>query len=241
MLFLPDSPAADSGRLVRYQGRAVRPDSGELAYTEEVAERLTDGRLTELLVIYRNPDGQEVARKKLDFTHHPTAPDYRFDDHRDGYLKGLETAADRFRVYYRMTREEPVKEKRLTIPEPVVIDHGLNHFILEHWEALLRGERRKFNYVIPKRLTHYRLRVTKTGEFQLNERASVQFEITPDSALLKLAAGVMGGWNHVMVYDLETKGVVQYRGVSAIHDEEGGSYEVRTDYDNPAGEPAIDN
>ena len=55
-----------------HRGIASDLVSGQVYFTEEHEEFLTDERLPELTLIqYKNPKGKIIVRKKIDYTHHP--------------------------------------------------------------------------------------------------------------------------------------------------------------------------
>ncbi|MBF0277938.1 MAG: hypothetical protein HQM13_09115 [SAR324 cluster bacterium] len=213
-----------------YKANALDAITGELRYTEEYREGWNKGRLQNATVIYRIPSGKVVAQKDLAFDSEFVQPSFRFEDLRDGYLKGVQVSKSKYRVFYRLKGKESIKEEILEIPSPVVLDAGIHYFILQHWNMLIAGHDLIINFVVPKQLDYYKLRISKREINAVSQQSVVQFEIKPDNFLLGLAAGVVGNGSNVMIYDLRTQKIVGYQGVSAIHDKQGKSFAVNVDY-----------
>lgn len=217
----------------KYSVEAFDIATGKPGYTEKYHEHWEGGKLVEANVTYRTPDGKVAARKVVTFHQDLSKPDYQFDDQRDGYLKGVKAEGNKFKIFYRLTSQEPVKETLISIPEPVVLDLGIHYFILKNWDKLMANNKKTFNFVVPKKLDFFKLSVTKIKEFQLNQKQMVQFEIKPNNFFVGLVAGVVGQGSNTMTYDKQTKKVMYYQGVSAIHDDKGASYEVKSNYHYP--------
>ncbi len=230
LLFTGRGIHADALKTLSYQSQAFDLKSNSARYVEEYREISQGGQLTEAQALYRVSSGKIVARKRLFFQGELWKPSLRFEDERDGYTKGIEFEGDTMRIFFRKTRGEPFQEKRLKVPAPVVVDAGIHYFIRNNWRQLMRGEPLGFNFVVPRRLDFYKLRIEKTGEEKKGGRGWVRFEIKPDNFWLSLGSGVTGWGLTRFKYDAQTRQLVEYEGVSLIHDEKGQSYPVKSIY-----------
>src|SRR5580704_6041305 len=74
----------------RYSGLAFARGAESLAY-REVHWLFEEDGIHERLVLYECPDGQPFARKLVRNTASASAPDFDFEDARDGYREGVRT------------------------------------------------------------------------------------------------------------------------------------------------------
>jgi hypothetical protein len=148
--------AEPSLRPAPFRGQAYEPGSSRLLYAEK-HENITRGGVTVGRTEYRDPAGALIAERTLDFSRHIFKPDYRLVDLRDGYEEGAEVVGTgdgktaRVRVFVRDKREKPLRERTILVPEPAVIDGGVNAFVKANWSELSAGRRVAFNFVAPAR------------------------------------------------------------------------------------------
>ena len=230
------------GPVPPFKGQAYEPGSSDLLYTEfhenTVREGAPLGR-TE----YRNPAGTVIAERTLNFSKHAFKPDYRLVDLRDGYEEGAEVVSKgdgknaKVRVFVRENRKEPVKDRTLTVPEPCVIDGGFNAFIKAHWDELSAGKRVGFNFVAPARRDWFSFEAVPAGykgapEAPENADAKTTrtFVVRPEKTALRLLVPPI-----LVTYDIETRRVKEYRGISNVNNSKGKSFKIRIAY--PDGGP----
>lgn len=109
-----------------------------------------------------------------------------------------------------------MKEKRIKPPAPAVTDVGFNLLIKAHFDQLLSGESLKFNFAIPLKRDYYQFRAHKIQDTQYENRAAVIIKIEIASSLLGLFADPI-----VLIYDMETRHLVEYLGLSNLPNAEG--------------------
>lgn len=196
--------------------------TGRLIYTEERYQEDQDNRPQLWRFVYKDPTRQTIVTRNVRFTKSRIKPDYRLEDKRDGYLEGAELNGKQIKVFARRKAGEAIKEKYLEVPEPAVVDAGFNFYILENWERLISGEMLHFNFVAPIELDYFKFRLYKDREFENAGRKNVSFNIDIDNFLLRLFVEPIR-----VTYDVETRRLMVYEGLSNINNEQGKSHRVR--------------
>lgn len=212
-----------------YRGEAVNPREQTAIYAEEHEEVYTSGERTQLLTTYRDATGKAIANRSVDFSSDKFAPTFRLEDLRTGYLEGAEVVPNGIRLYWRKSSNDPIQEKIANIPSPAVIDAGFNNFVQAHWDSVMTGEKLQMYFGVPFTLDYYRFRLYKDEEVTLNGRNAVVVKCDIDNFILRLFVKPI-----VLTYDIETRRMMSYEGISNINDDNGKSHFVRILY-NPFG------
>lgn len=208
-----------------FEGQAFALEGNEAAiYVERYRDTLRDGRSWRTGTHYFDAGGRPIADRVMDFSRHAWKPDYRLVDRRDGYEEGAEATDGKVRVFHRAKRGRPLKEKVLNVPEPVVIDGGFNRFIKDHWADLSSGEPLPFNFVAPSQLDYFAFEAVKTAAGP----GAITFAIRPANKVLRLLVDPIE-----VTYDVPTRRMTRYRGLSNINDARGKSLKVRLVYAEP--------
>ena len=179
---------------------------------------------SERLVLYVCPDGKPFARKWSRDDGNPQAPDFDMTDARMGYREGVRRAGDRREVYVQRSAAQPEQSDTLQLPPDGVIDTGFDVFAQRHWDELVRGETLKLPFLVPSRRTFFAFKASKVD----------QPAAPPNSVTFRLAASSWFSFllPHIDVsYDLTTRRIVRYEGLSNVRDETTGkNYRVHFEY-----------
>ena len=228
----PDSvlalPASMAETLI--VGDALELGTGAPAYREEHQLRFDAGRLAAMRTVYRNPDGVTLAERTLDFSASASAtrPDYSLKDIRDGYEEGASVQAGRVLVHSRASKDAVRKEKRLNVPAPYVIDGGFHPFMKENWDELTKGKRVSFHFVVPSRLDYYRFVAYEEAALAPAGGRYKVFVAVPENKLLRMLVEPI-----VARYDVSSRRMLEYRGLSNINGADGKTQKVRLAYREP--------
>jgi hypothetical protein len=229
-----------------FKGYAYAPGTTDLLYTEKHDDRVRGG-IPVSRTEYRNPAGSVIAERTLNFSRHVYKPDYLLADTRDGYEEGAEVLgkaktedgreAAKVRVFMRPERGEARKERVLAVPEPCVIDGGINSFIKSRWDDLAAGKRVPFSFVAPARRDWFAFEVVPVGYDEAStfsdfkpEKGDLAFVIRPENKALRLIAPLIR-----VSYDIATRRLFEYQGISNVNNAKGKSFKVRIAY--PEGGP----
>ncbi len=203
-------------------GRAYDLDGDVLLYTEE---HLYSSQYQHT-VTYREASGEVFAKKRLDYSHSFTVPDFRQENTRNGeVIEVVRTDSDKLEVTYQANDKQNPKQKRLAIESLMVVDAGFDHFVREHWETLRKGRSLTIAYLAPSRRQTVALRIK---EITCSSSDDVCFDIAPDSWLLSLVLDPI-----FLVYEEETKQLLRFRGRGNIADKKGDYQTVDIRYEYP--------
>ena len=222
--------ASDTTAAAPYRGSAYDTERNAAAYVEEHVEGYVQGRHVYTRTAYLGPDGKPMGDRDLDFARFPMKPDYLYRDFRNGYEEGARVEASDIRVHYRDSAAAPLKEKRIEVPEPCVINGGVGEFVRQRWEEIAAGKKVLFNMVIPARLDYYRFVAYVDRKFALSPAESrghayLPVVIEPKSSVLAMLLPTI-----VLYEDAATKRLLRYQGIVNVADAKGRSLRVRIDY-----------
>lgn len=225
---------------LRFYGYAHDLKTERYLYTEVHAQNVDGERWFGGTIKYYTPDGSLLASKTLDFGVDHYIPVFRLEIPRENYVEAITAVnADSFTMLKTSngkTATETVKR------EPgMAADSGFHSAIVEHFAELQAGKTLKFRFGVAGQLDTYNFRCRKTGDTTFEGRPAVSLVVEPDS-LLRLLAGPLQ-----LVYEVKTRHLVDYRGISNMHDPATGkAYNVHIVYsekppaDAPKNLPPLD-
>lgn len=228
--------AGDTDSKHCFNGYAYAQDGATLLYTEHHEQTIEDGRPIKWTVVYRSADadvmgaakGEIVARKQFDFSANPTVPVYTLDLLGSGYREGIRHDSSKpnagWRMIRRKSKDAPVESKSFTYKPPMAADSGFDPFVKEHFKALMAGKTVKFQFAAAGRLDVIGLRAYKTADTQFAGKPAVEFTAELDS-LLRFVVDSLA-----MTYDPQSKTLLQYAGVSNLHNSAGDTFPVVIKY-----------
>ena len=210
---------------IRYSGAATDLKSDQFYYTEEHEECITNGIHNATKITYKDDKGKVIAKKTIDFSKGESSPAFLQEDMRDGYMEGAEIEGEIVKLLYKKNKNEALKTKELSIPEPVVIDGGFNNFVKKNWKQIQEGSSIKFNFAVPSQLDYFTFRVKKEHESICNGKKAVVFKMEADNFLIRQLVAPI-----ILTYDVNTMRLMKYEGLSNINDGKGKSYQVKLTY-----------
>jgi len=227
LLILLALPAMAGATLRFEEGVARDPDSNAVLYREQHWLRSAGDRPVERLVLYLCPDGRAFGRKQVDYRRSTSAPAFRFDDSRSGYVEGLRDARGP-EVYFRPGVGAP--EKAMALPsKQLVADAGFDEFIRGQWPALLAGEAVPLDFALPARQESMDFTVRRVGDARIAGEAAWIF---------RLRLGGVLGWvaPHIDVaYGQQSRRLLRFEGVSNVRDDSGRKQLIaRIDFAQPS-------
>lgn len=220
----------------RFYGYAFDENSGKYLYTEVHQHHYEGDKWLGGSIRYYDSENRLIGEKSLDFSHDPFIPVFRMRMPRENYEEGISAVTPGGIEMERQTdgRKERDRVDRLA---GMVADSGFHSFVVSHLDDLEAGKVMQFPFVVAGRLAVYKFRVSKTGNGTLDGHPTIKLKAEADS-LLRFVAPTL-----TMSYDLQSHYLIEYRGVSNIHDPATGkAYSaVRIVYPSkpPAGAPAV--
>lgn len=229
-------PAAES--TLRFRGYAYDLSSKKFLYTEVHEQRIAGGHWLGGTIDYYAPDGRRIGHKTLDFSKDPHVPLYRLDlTSKGGYMESITAVtAGRIDMAKQGHGEKSVETASVKRSGLMTADSGFHTFIRDHFDELMAGQTVAFSFAVAGNLDAFKFRARKTGETTFEGRPAVTLRIEPDSLLRFLVDPLE------LTYEPPQRKLVEYRGVSNIHEDVSGKpYNVRVIYPSarPADAPAI--
>ncbi|EQA46009.1 hypothetical protein LEP1GSC050_3247 [Leptospira broomii serovar Hurstbridge str. 5399] len=214
-------------RIVRFSGTAYELETGKLLYKDMHEEFWENGKHARSIVQYINPEGNIFATKRISFLKNRSLPDFNLEDFRDGYLEGGEfESGTRVRLFARRKTGDPIKEKVVDGGDLSALDGGFDYFVEDHWSELLAGKRINFRIFVPVELDTFRFYVEKTKTGSFKGRSALFLRMRIENSILSVFIKPID-----LIYDIESKRIMEYKGTSNINNEKGKSYNVRIVYD----------
>lgn len=212
------------------EGIARDPASRALLYREHHLVRRTDGKPTERLVTYRCADGTMFARKRVDYRASALAPEFSFEDVRQGYREGLRRTGGTRTVWVNDARGEAERSAAVADPATALVaDAGFDEFIRKHWQPLMAGQSVALRFAVPSRLQTLGFKVDKVSSLKIGQEAAQSF---------RLKLGGLLGWvaPHIDVaYGRDSRRLIRFEGLSNLRSDDGRSQlVVRIDFPAPA-------
>jgi hypothetical protein len=216
-------------RTAKFYGYAYDLKTGHYLYTEVHEQRMDGERWLGGTMRYLAPDGSLIGDKTLDFSQDPYIPIYRLQLPLDHYEEGV-TAIGPDRVDMEKARDGQKKTDHQKRVAGMAADSGFNSLLVDHFDDLAKGQTVKFTLLVAGQLSAYQFRAHKTADLQFDGQPALQLLVEPDS-LLRIFVDPL-----TITYSKLNHHLLEYRGVSNVHDPATGSaYNVRIIY--PASPP----
>lgn len=216
---------AATGGARREQGEAFAADGPRrLLYRE--THYVLPGPDPERWVLYRCPDGRPFARKHVQAAGRAAAPDFAFEDARDGYREGVRGAPGARTVYVRADgRSEAARG--LAVPADGVIDAGFDAAVRGHWTALMRGETVRLRFLVPARKQFFPVKVRRVGGLQWKGAPAERLRMSLDTWFGFAVPDV------TLVYARDDRRLLEFNGTGNVRDRRGHNPQVRITFAQP--------
>jgi hypothetical protein len=229
----PAEPTPGQQASLKFRGYAYDLKSDRFLYTELHDQRIEGDRWLGGTIDYYDAAGKQVAHKILDFTQDRAIPVYRLEvSTHGGYVEGITAVTpERIDMVKKGYGAKDDEHKSLTRSGPTAADSGFHVFLRDHFAELMSGARVSFVFAVAGNLDGYKFRAKKVADTQFEGRPAVKLRVEPDSFLRWLVDPLE------LTYEPAQRKLVEYRGVSNIHDPATGkAYNVRIVY--PSARPA---
>lgn len=233
LLSLAAASAQAATTVSRFYGYAYDQKTNKYLYTERHEQRLDGTRWVGGTIDYYAPDGSLMASKTLDFSADPYIPVFRLEIPKLQYAEAI-TEVRRDTVVMQKTNRGKTETGTVARTPGMAADSGFHNAIVDHFGELMAGEPLRFKLGVAGELDTFSFRCTKAGEVTIDGHRGMKLLVALDS-LLRLLAGPLE-----ITYDVETRHLLEYRGISNLHDPATGEpYNVRIVYPDkpPADAP----
>ena len=206
-------------------GYAYDQQTGRLLYSETHHEIVRDGRPIENTVVYRDDEGRVFAQKHIDFQKSQVMPDFRLVNTENGHVEGARGGETRLSVHFQRRAGSEVRKASVEIPSNGIVDAGFDRFIEQNWAALADGKVLEREFLIPSQLEFYTFEIAKITSREPGEMA---FRLQIKSLILQMFVPSVR-----VYYDMQTRTLLRYEGISNIRNAAGENFDVRIEFAQP--------
>lgn len=193
-------------------GYAYDIDSGSYLYTERHQQRLEGQRWVGGRIDYFDADGERLGHKEIDFRANPYVPEYTLSLE-SGYREGIrDIDGEQATMWRREAGADNEETASLRLRDAMAADSGFHSLIYDNLDAILNGETKRFRMAVAGNLNDYSFRVRSIGETEFEGRPAALLKVDA-ATLLRLVAPSLE-----LVYDPEDGRLLEYRGLSNVHD-----------------------
>lgn len=220
-LISPVGQAADINETI---GDAYELNGEQLLYRETHCVD-PSGQLRD--VIYEDGQGELMASKRVDYSSGRTTPSFVQDNLYSS--ERVEVRLDDGKLTMAILDAGSSEPKKLISEQPsdklpIVIDAGFDEFVRSHWDELVEGEDKRFQFPFAARSSLVELRIRRFGcSYDTDTDQCFRLELS-NFLLRMLVAPIELG------YDADTRRLTRYRGLSNIGDADGNGLVVDIQY-----------
>lgn len=233
-LSLP-AAAMDDGKF-RFYAYAYDLKTNKYLYTEVHEQNVVNGKWIGGIISYYAADGSSLGRKTLDFSKDEFVPVYRLDLTQEGYMEGITGNGEKIEMTRQSGPREDIETATVKRDGLMVADSGFHSFLSAHFAELMSGQTLRFRFAVAGNLDSFKFKGKRIADTTFEGKPAVRFLVELDS-LLNLLGGPLE-----VTYDPEKRKLLEYRGVSNVHDPRSGkAYDVRIAYYStpPADAPKL--
>ncbi|MEI7011169.1 hypothetical protein [Leptospira licerasiae] len=225
LLFISPLYSTERGK-IRFNGIAYDLQTGNLLYKDFHEEVWENGRHVSSIITYKDAEGKTFAKKKISFSKSRTIPEFELEDYRDGYLEGGTLLDGNYvKLFARRKLSDTIQEKSIDGSGLSALDGGFDYFVIDHWDELMSGKKINFHFLVPVERDKFQFSVEKIKEGEYKGKPALFLRMKIASAILSVFVKPID-----LVYDMESKRIMEFRGTSNINDENGKSYKVKIVY-----------
>jgi hypothetical protein len=209
-----------AGGAERFMGLAYAHGTDKLLY-REVHWRFTEGGVAQRLVLYECAQGAPFARKLVRNSPSDTAPDFDFEDGRDGYREGVRTNGGLREVYVQQSPHAPLESRPLPSVPDGVIDAGFDAYVRGHWVELSRPSTRRIPLLVPNRFEFMEFSLSPPQEETLAEHRVTRLRLRLDTWYAFAAPSIE------FVYEPDGTRLIEFEGPATVRSTDGRNAPVR--------------
>ena len=196
--------------------------TGEFAYLEEHLITYQDGRIAAIQTNFYDAHRLKIAKQVSDFYHGAQFGSYDFVDNSHQYSEGARVLSDRILLYLQKSPGSKKLEKYIPKISDQIVGQGFYQYVADNLDYLARGQSLSAKLVLPAQMGQFNVQISKRSK----QGNRIQLAVKLKNWFLRLFAP-----NIEIEYDLNTRRLLRYRGISLVSNDDGKDFEVVTTYD----------
>lgn len=202
-------------------GQAFSID-GQFEYLEKHLITYRDERIAAIQTTFYNAHMQKIAKQVSDFSYGAQFGSYDFFDERHQYSDGARVLPDRILLYRQKSPGSQKKEKYIPKKTNQIVGQGFYQYVTDNLDYLARGQNLSAKLVLPAQMGQFKVQIRK----QSIQGDRIRLAVKLENWFLRLFAP-----NIEVEYDLNTRQLMRYRGISLVSNKNRKNFEVVTTYD----------
>lgn len=200
-------------------GKATFKD--QLLYIEKHTAVLDkEGFYKNLVTNYVDSKGEVFAKIQSNFEKNKVVPDYEFEDFRQKLKEKVTLEISNQKINIEFAKAGKVEKNTIEIKKNSVLSQGFHNFILSQFKNLM-DKKLEVYFVVTNRADQYKFVVQN----EKIEQGKVYISIKPANFFLNAIVPTTK-----LVYDIETKRLVSFEGLTNIDDQNGKTLTAKIDY-----------
>ena len=200
-------------------GKATFKD--QLLYTEKHTAVLDkEGFYKNLVTNYVDSKGEVFAKIQSNFEKNKVVPDYEFEDFRQKLKEKVTLELSSQKINIEFAKAGKIEKKSISVLANSVLSQGFHNFILSRFKNLLE-QKLEVYFVVTNRADQYKFVVQN----EKIEQGKVYISIKPANFFLNAIVPT-----NKLVYDIETKRLLSFEGLTNIDDQNGKTLTAKIDY-----------
>lgn len=224
LLWVIALPAVADEQVLRFYGYAYDLNSGKYLYTEVHEQHVQGDHWLGGSMNYFDPQGKPIGRKTLDFSQSDCIPLYRLTLNGSGYEEGISAVGAQVEMFKRSATGEKLEHASVDKTAAMAADSGFHAYIRAHFAELMAGQTIAFKLVVPGNLDAFKFRIQRIGDTSFEGTPAIRLRVEPDSLLRFMVDPLQ------LTYEPKSRKLLEYRGISNIHDASGKAYTARIIY-----------
>lgn len=207
-------------------GEAFSLSGDQLVYREEHC--ISDDNMNHR-VNYLDGENRLIAQKQLKYYSDRTQPEFVQANRLTDELMGVKLHKNRF-IMAHTNKKNSRNKYRALVPDqqlPLVIDAGFNEFVRANWVKLLAGDKLSFQFPLVSQSRVIELQLVSSVCDAVNPMYQC-FRMELSNWLLRLAVDPIQ-----LKYEIASRRLKGFKGLSNINDENGDGYVVDIRYQYP--------
>jgi hypothetical protein len=199
----------------------ARNREGQIEYTEKHLITYQGNTVVSSLTTYFDPKNEHIGDLNSDYAAGYQFGSYDFSDIRGGLKNGAKVKDHTVQMYTKKDPASAVRTKEIPRVSNQIVGQGFHHFIINNLQTIADGIIVHVRMVLPSKLDDFRFRIRK----QNIEDHVMTIRLEIDNWFLRLFAPYIE-----TDYDLQTKRLLRYKGVSNLKDASGRYKAVTIEY-----------
>jgi len=202
-------------------GYAYDQKTNDLIYSEIHYEKYKNGLILHSNVIYKNPESNVIARKRVDFIRNSFLPEFSLQNNFTGHLEITSYAGDKYKIIFVALQGQAEQTATIEYPSDAVGDAGFDNLIIRYWQQIITGEVLRRDFLVPSMLDFVKFRIYQKGLVDENGQFLRVIHVEPDNFFVRAFATRIK-----LYYDKNAPRLRRFEGISNIRDKQGDNYHV---------------